>query len=260
MAVAEPAGQLPEMGVEPVVHHDDLAPPNKRLDPLAVPLRDLLERVAAVVEHVRPVPQLGPVPGIHVEQGQAFRLGHLPDQRVDRLVALGSHVGDDRHRDDGRPREVPAQPADQLGVVLGEVGLELLPLADVVQAVADEDVIDVSEGGDLLVVPAGRERPRMNSPSRPWLMTSAGGRSFSAASSSRITSSRWGPSGSTCRQTLPMVVLSPRRRILTFLASPPGRDRQAAGGRRGPGSQGVDAPHPTGSPGVWAAACSSQDH
>ena len=61
----------------------------------------------------------------------------------------------------------------------------------------------------------------MNSPSRPWLMTSAGGRSFSAASSTRITSSRCGPSGSACRQTLPMVVLSPRRRILTLPVSPP---------------------------------------
>ena len=158
MAIAEPAGQLAEMGVEPVVHHHDLASPDERLDPFAVPLRDLLERVAAVVEHVRPVRELGPVAGIHVEQGQAFRLGHLPDQRVDRFVALGGHVGDDRHRDDGRPRIVPAQPADQLGIVLGEVGLELLPLAEVVQAVADEDVIDASEGGDLLVVPAGREQ------------------------------------------------------------------------------------------------------
>src|SRR3954452_22624034 len=67
----------------------------------------------------------------------------------------------------------------------------------------------------------------MYSPSRPWLMTSLGGRSFSVASSRRITSSRWGPSGSACRQTLPMVVLSPRRRILSFPASPP----QAATGK-----------------------------
>ena len=74
------------------------------------------------------------------------------------FVALGRHVGDDRHRHDGRPREVPAKPPDQLGVVLREVDLELLPLGDVVQAVADEDVIDPSEGGDLLVVPAGGEQ------------------------------------------------------------------------------------------------------
>ena len=206
------------MGVEPVVHHHDLAAPDERLDPLAVPLRDLLERVAAVVEHVRPVLQLGRVAGIDVEQGQALRLGHLADERVDRFVALGRHVGDDRHRQDGRPREVPAQPADQLGVVLREVDLELLPLGDVVQAVADEDVIDALEGAISLSYRPDESRPWMNSPSRPWLMTSAGGRSFSAASSSRITSSRWGPSGSTCRQTLPMVVLSPRRRMRASLS------------------------------------------
>ena len=60
----------------------------------------------------------------------------------------------------------------------------------------------------------------MSSPSRPWLMTSADGRSGSAASSRRITSSRWGPSGSAWRQTLPMVVLSPSRRTLSFPSSP----------------------------------------
>jgi hypothetical protein len=56
-----------------------------------------------------------------------------------------------------RPREVLAQPADELGVVLREVDLEVLALCDVVQAVADEDVVEVPERGDFLVVPAGGE-------------------------------------------------------------------------------------------------------
>lgn len=57
--VAKPAGEVPEMGVEPVVHDDDLPAADERRDPGAVPLRDLLQRVAAVVEHLRPVRQLG---------------------------------------------------------------------------------------------------------------------------------------------------------------------------------------------------------
>src|SRR5262249_19221751 len=61
VVVGEPAGQVAEMGVEPVVHHHDSAAPDERLDPAAIPLRDLLQRVATIVEHVPPVRELRPV-------------------------------------------------------------------------------------------------------------------------------------------------------------------------------------------------------
>lgn len=44
MSVAEPARLVSEMGIEPIVHHDDRVPLNERLDPLAVLLRNLVER------------------------------------------------------------------------------------------------------------------------------------------------------------------------------------------------------------------------
>ena len=88
MAIVEPAGQIPEMSVEPVVHHHDPVPPDIGLHPPTMPLRDLFEWVPSVIEHVRPVRKLGPVAGIHVEQGEVFRLGDLADERIDRLVVL----------------------------------------------------------------------------------------------------------------------------------------------------------------------------
>ena len=86
----------------------------------------------------------------------------------------------------------------------------------------------------------------MNSPSRPWLMTSVGGRSFSAASSSRITSSRCGPSGIGLPADAADGGAVAQEEDLDLPVSPP----QAAtgtvrSGDKAPGPQGIHVAYPT---------------
>src|SRR6266498_980518 len=56
----------------------------------------------------------------------------------------------------------------------------------------------------------------MDSPLRPWLRTSTGGNTLFEARSLRTMSSRWSALGATWRGTVPMTVLSPKRRIRSF--------------------------------------------
>ena len=75
MAVGEPAWQVAEVGVEPVVHHDHGVVANERLHPLLLGLGNLGQWIAAVVEHVRPVGQFRLIPGVDIEEGKMFVVG-----------------------------------------------------------------------------------------------------------------------------------------------------------------------------------------
>jgi hypothetical protein len=139
--------------------------------------------------------------------------------------------------------------------------LELLPLAGVIQAVPDEDVIDVFEGGDVLVVPAGREQAADELAVPPLVddLTRRQVRLRRQQQPDHVFEVGAIRVGLPAYATDGGAVAEEEDLELSRLPAP-GRNRQGQEGDKAPGLQKVAAPHPTGSPGLRAAARPSPDH
>ena len=71
MSISEPARQIPEMSIQPIIHHLNGwlgSGHDKRLDELTPVLGNLLERKTAIVEHVRASLQFLGITRVDVEQ------------------------------------------------------------------------------------------------------------------------------------------------------------------------------------------------